>query len=230
MKVFLASLLLVVITALPVLAAFLWFRMSKFPMRLPWFLISLLTGALALMAAVLIQSLFPRNSGISAGGFFFKLFIQIAFTEELGRVMVLLLILRLRALFKGAAPGDAGAFPLGTATGLLAGLGFAVVETASYGAENLGTALFRSFTAAPLHGACGARDGAAAVLLRRTPLRALARFLSAVVIHGMYNFMMIRTGLYSVFAVLAAVTALASAIQEIRASLRSSYVEPQGSP
>jgi RsiW-degrading membrane proteinase PrsW (M82 family) len=229
MKIFGASLLLIIITALPVLAVFLWFRTSKFPMRLPWFLISLLGGALALMAAVLIQSLFPRNSGISAGGFFFKLFIQIAFTEELSRLLVLLLILRLRALFKGGA-GDAAAFPLGTATGLLAGLGFAVVETVSYGAGNLGTALFRSFTAAPLHGACGARDGAAAALLRRNPLRALARFFSAVIIHGMYNFMMIRTGLYSVFAVLAAATALASAIQEIRASLRTAYVEPQGSP
>ena len=227
---FWASALLILMSALPVLAVFLWFRISKFPMKLPWFLISLLGGALALMAAVLIQSLFPRNGGISAGNFFFKLFIQIAFTEELSRLLVLLLILRLRALFRRGVSGDAAAFSLGTATGLLAGLGFAVVETVSYGAENLGIALFRSFTATPLHGACGARDGAAATIFRRSPLRALARFFSAVVIHGMYNFMMIRTGVYSVFAVLAAVTALASAIQEIRSSLRSAYAEPQGSP
>jgi RsiW-degrading membrane proteinase PrsW (M82 family) len=230
MNVFWAFLLLVIIIALPVLAVFLWFRISKFPMRLPWFLISLLGGVLALLGAILIQSLVPRNSGGSAGVFFFKIFIQIAFTEELSRLLVLLLILRLKAFFQGSSLGSAGVFSLGTATGLLAGLGFALVETASYGAGNLGTALFRSFTAAPLHGACGARDGAAAALLRDRPLRALARFFSAVVIHGMYNFMMIRTGLYSVFAFLAAVTALASAVQEIRASLHSARVEPQGSP
>jgi RsiW-degrading membrane proteinase PrsW (M82 family) len=226
MNVFWPFLLLAMITALPVLAVFLWLRLRKFPMRLPWFLISLLGGALALLAAVLIQSRFPRTGGNTARIFFFKLFVQIAFTEELSRLLIVILLLRLKALFKPPA----GVFALGTATGLLAGLGFAVVETVSYGAENLGTALFRSFTAAPLHGACGARDGAAAVLLRRTPLRALARFFSAVVIHGIYNFMMIRSGAYSVCAVLAALTALASVLQEIRASLRGAALEPQGAP
>jgi RsiW-degrading membrane proteinase PrsW (M82 family) len=241
MKLFWASLLLVVIAALPVLAVFLWLRIRKFPVKLPWLLISLLGGALSLLGAVLLQSLFPRTGGTSAAFFFFKLFIQIAFTEELSRLLVLLPLLRLRAFFtreksavsEGGVAGTAegaGAFPLGTTTGLLAGLGFAVVETVSYGAGNLGTALFRAFTAAPLHGACGARDGAAAALLRRKPLRALARFLSAVMIHGIYNFMMIRSGLYSVLAVLAALTALASALQEIRGSLRSAHAEPQESP
>jgi hypothetical protein len=76
--------------------------------------------------------------------------------------------------------------------------------------------LIRTLTAVPLHGACGARDGAAAVLCGRNPLRSFLRFFSAVIIHGMYNFMVIRTGLSSVFAILIALTALASSIQEIR--------------
>ncbi|MDR2629971.1 MAG: PrsW family intramembrane metalloprotease [Spirochaetaceae bacterium] len=105
---------------------------------------------------------------------------------------------------------------MGLVTGLLTGLGFSAVETASYGPANLGIALFRVFTTAPLHGACGARNAAAAVLCRRNPFRASMRFFSAVIIHGMYNFMVVRTGLNRIFAVLIAITALASSIQEIR--------------
>ncbi|MFP3090991.1 PrsW family intramembrane metalloprotease [Treponema sp. TIM-1] len=209
-------LLLVIITLLPLISVYLWFRISKFPVGLVWFLLALLGGAAALLVAVLIQSLFPKFGGNFTEGFFFNLFIKIALTEELGRFMVLLLLFRLRSCFYRSMPTESPPLSQGLVTGLLTGLGFAAVETASYGPANLGIALFRVFTTAPLHGACGARNGAAAILCTRHPLRASLRFFSAVIIHGMYNFMVIRTGFYSVFAVLIALTALASSIQEIR--------------
>jgi RsiW-degrading membrane proteinase PrsW (M82 family) len=211
-------LLLVIITLLPLISVCLWFRISKFPIGLLWLLLAFLGGVLALLIAVLIQGLFPSSGGNFTGGLFFKLFMRIALTEELGRFMVLLLLFRLRSFFYRSTQAESTPFSLGLATGLLTGLGFAAMETASYGPANLGAALLRVFTAAPLHGACGVRNGAAAILCTRTPLRASLRFFSAVIIHGMYNFMVVRTGFYSIFAVLIAVTALASSIQEIRSA------------
>jgi RsiW-degrading membrane proteinase PrsW (M82 family) len=208
--------LLAIITLLPLISVYVWFRISKFPVTLPWFFLAFLGGAGALFIAALIQNLLPSSGGKVTEGFFFKLFVEIALTEELGRFMVLLLFFRLRAFFDKRRPEKTGPFPWGPAAGMLAGLGFAAVETASYGPANLGVILIRTFTTVPLHGACGARDGAAAFLCTRNPFRAMMRFFSAVIIHGMYNFMVVRTGLFSIFAILIAVTALAASIQEIR--------------
>jgi hypothetical protein len=54
--------------------------------------------------------------------------------------------------------------------------------------------------------------------IRDAPGLALVRFLYAVGIHGMYNFMIISPGVPQVFPVLIAVTALLSSIQLIRYS------------
>jgi RsiW-degrading membrane proteinase PrsW (M82 family) len=209
-------LLLAVIILLPLISVYLWFRISKFPITLPWFFLALLGGAASLFIAALIQNVLPRFGDNAKEGFFFELFIKIALTEELGRFMILLLFFRLRSFFNKQVPKETAPFPLGPVTGLLAGLGFAAVETASYGPANLGIILIRTFTTVPLHGACGARDGVAAFLCTRNPFRAMMRFFSAVIIHSMYNFMVVRTGFSSIFAILIAITALASSIQEIR--------------
>jgi hypothetical protein len=83
----------------------------------------------------------------------------------------------------------------------------------------MGITLLRAVTAAPLHGACGARVGIAAMIGNREPVHALCRFLPAVAIHGMYNFMVISPGIPAiVLALLITLTALASSIQVIRAS------------
>jgi RsiW-degrading membrane proteinase PrsW (M82 family) len=218
MNEFRGLLLLVFITLLPLISVYLWFRISKFPIKRLWFFLALLGGAVALCVAALIQHFLPKSGDDFITDFFLILFIKIAFTEELSRFVVLALFFRLSSFFTRQVPGEGVPFPLGLATGMLAGFGFAAVETACYGPENMDIILIRTLTAAPLHGACGARDGAAAVLCTRKPLRSFLRFFSAVVIHGMYNFMVVRTGLSSVFAILIAVTALASSIQEIRSA------------
>jgi len=103
----------------------------------------------------------------------------------------------------------------GAATGLIAGLGFALLESAVYGASNSGILMLRVFTAAPLHGACGSRIGAAAVLFRTNPIQALLRVVTATAIHGVYNFMVTIPGVPSVAAVLIAISALLTAIISI---------------
>lgn len=234
--------LLLAIAALPVLLVYLWFRVHRFPMPSWWFLLSLLAGAFSLLTAALLQWLFSRISGYAGGGFsprdgmgtfFFTVFIRIALTEETGRALALRILFRIGRSSKGGIPlsrsdstGRTGAFEetggfgtlpqaFGAATGLVAGLGFALIESASYGAADIMIALLRAFTAAPLHGACGARIGMGMLGFNAGPYRALWRLLSAVIIHGMYNLMVISPGIPPIFPILIAFSALFTAMHVI---------------
>jgi RsiW-degrading membrane proteinase PrsW (M82 family) len=140
--------------------------------------------------------------------------VQIALTEEAGRLLILLVLSLVLARFEKtpALPPE----NLGSAMGLLAGLGFAVIETATYGAADLRNALLRAFTAAPLHGACGSRVGAAVFGFRDAPFRSVFRFAAAVLIHGTYNFMAVNPGMPVVFPILLVAASLFSALQTIR--------------
>jgi len=117
------------------------------------------------------------------------------------------------------SPVSAGT--MASAAGLIAGLGFAIIESAVYGASNPGNALLRTFTAAPLHGACGYRVGSSVAMFEERPLQAVFRFLSAVVIHGLYNFMLIIPGFVpSMGAILIALSALTTSVLAIRAGMK----------
>jgi RsiW-degrading membrane proteinase PrsW (M82 family) len=208
-------LLLITISALPVLAVLLWIRLRRLPVRLSWFLLSLLGGALSLGLAAALQSLFPKTEEASMGVLLAKIFVQIALTEELGRLAVFSILFRLARRFS-MDPEPYHAFA--AITGLIAGLGFAVIETAMYGVGNFNIALVRAVTTAPLHGACGIRIGVAVSRIREAPLGSAFRFLYAVGLHGMYNFMILNQGIPLVFPVLIAFTALFSSTQLIRFS------------
>jgi RsiW-degrading membrane proteinase PrsW (M82 family) len=214
--------LLFLTAALPVLAAFGWFRARGFSLTPVWFFFSLLAGTLALFVAAVAQyffppvPVFPGRSG--PGEILWGIFLRIALTEEGGRLVMLILLFRLK---RAVSPQDSGGAvllsppALSAATGLLTGLGFALVENASYGAADAGITLVRLLTAAPLHGACGARVGLAAASFREAPVRSAFRFFTAVAIHGMYNFMLLNPGVSPVFPVLLALSALAASVQVI---------------
>jgi RsiW-degrading membrane proteinase PrsW (M82 family) len=215
--------LLIFISALPVLYAFFWYRRHRILPSLSWFLPALGAGAVSVFAAALLRRVFPSAGGLFPpgewrGAVFFDVFVHTALMEELGRFIVLFLFFRLRPFSPRAASpeGGDGSLLLGTAAGLAAGLAFAVIESASYGVADLNIALLRAFTAAPLHGACGARVGTAAFTPLKQPGRSFFRFLSAVIIHGMYDFIIISPGLPSALSVLIAFSALAASVQEIR--------------
>jgi RsiW-degrading membrane proteinase PrsW (M82 family) len=179
--------------------------------------LALLGGALSLGLAAVLQSLFPETGEAGLGVLLAEIFVQIALTEELGRLVVFALLL---CLARQAEPPSSG---FAAITGLIAGLGFAVIETAMYGAGNFTIALARAITAAPLHGACGVRIGAAVFHLRNAPAKSLILFLYAVALHGMYNFMLLSRGIPLFFPVLIAFAALASSIRLIRFSEDSAY-------
>ncbi|MDR0602228.1 MAG: PrsW family intramembrane metalloprotease [Treponema sp.] len=205
--------LLILVAGLPVIPAWFAFRLRKLDGRL--FLLSLAAGLLSVPAAVFLQSFFPP-AGSGRGAVMFGVFIRIALVEELSRLLTLFPLSGFagRPLPGGKIPPACGGSPrdMGAMTGFAAGLGFAAAESGFYGSSDIGIALLRVFTAAPLHGACGARAGAALSLVRQHPIRSASLFVSAVLIHGIYDLFIISPGLPSFLSILIALAALGSSL------------------
>ena len=215
-----ALFILILISSIPAIAVFVWFRLTRAPFSIFWFSASLLAGAASFFPALFFQSFFRAGSGIftlsGKWGLFAEIFVRVALTEELSRFLLLLILFTVI----GRLYENSGGIKANTA-GLVAGLGFAILESSVYGASNPVNALLRAFTAAPLHGACGSRVGSSVVLLREHPVLGVFRFLSAVAIHGAYNFMLNIPGRFPVIAaVLIALSALLSAIQIVRNEMK----------
>jgi RsiW-degrading membrane proteinase PrsW (M82 family) len=214
--------LLVLIITIPVIAVYIWFRAAKYQLSLILFLFALLAGAAAFFPALVLQDIL-RFSFIYQGrvALFYNFFIRIAFTEEFSRLILLFIFFfigcRINTDYNLNQPLTVNIIKKGTAIGLIAGFGFAILESARYAASNMNVSvtLLRIFTAA-LHGACSSRTGGAVVMFRRSPIQAILRFLTAVVIHCVYNLMVAIPGLPSVIAILIALSALTTSILSIR--------------
>ena len=219
---------LIFVSSFPVIAVYVWFRLAKFQFSLIRFLFALLAGAAAFFPALILQEflLFPSLVQGRAA-LFYEIFIRVALSEELSRLLMLFIFFLISSLFV-KEPHDKHPMDFdqqledniikkGTATGLIAGLGFAILESARFAASDLdiNLVLLRIFTAA-LHGACGSRIGAAAVMFRSNPLPALFKILAATAIHGVFNFMVTIPGFPSIAAILIAVSSLTTTILSIR--------------
>jgi len=221
--------LLILSSSVPALAVFFWFRIARYPFSSVRFLLILLVGATAYFPALLMQGLSPQNYLLDGRlGLIIRIFFPIAFTEELSRLLVLLVFFGIARKFDSAAhepafiyePGSYSSIAYGSAVGLIAGFGFAILESAALGASYSNIILFRLFSASPIHGACGARVGSAVVLFRTNPLQGIFRFLSAVVIHGIFNSMIIMPGFAPIAAVLISLFSLVSVILTIRNGIK----------
>ncbi|MDR1908894.1 MAG: PrsW family intramembrane metalloprotease [Spirochaetaceae bacterium] len=199
-------LVLILFSALPVIAVRIWFSAAGVPLRPLGFLGSLLAGILTLLPAALLQSLFPA----SWGGLMLRIFVRIALTEEAARLAVLALFFAI--LRRGSPLSEAEA----AASGLVAGLGFAILETASYASAGLGIALLRAVTAAPLHGACGGRVACALYRFPGRPALAVSGFIIAVLLHGLFNFMVLKPGIPAPLPVILAAAALLPVLRTIQ--------------
>jgi len=212
------------------MAVFIWFRLAKYQLSLVSFLFALLAGAAAFFPAIILQGLLAISLPSGRTALFYNFFVRIAFTEEFSRLLMLFIFFWISRLIKPAGnsgqPLSYNTVKLGTAIGLVVGLGFALLETAVYGASDTGVLLIRAVTAAPLHGACGSRVGAAAVMFRTNPVQAVFRILTATAIHGVYDLMVILRGFPAIAAVLIAITALVSAI----VTIRGGWVSDESSP
>ena len=230
----LVSLVLILISAAPVIAVYIWYRLAKYQFSLIWFLFALFAGATAFFPALFLQNMLPFS--ISAGGrldLFYKFFIRIASTEEISRLIMLFIFFFISGR---VTKENEEQFPTwdkvrkGAAGGLVAGLGFTILESARYAANDMSVyiTLLRIFTAA-LHAACGSRVGAASVLFRSNPLQAFMRLFTAIAIHGIYNYMAALPGFPSLMAILIAVSAVASSILTIRSKWNDEGAAQTGS-
>ena len=221
-------LVLIFISSLPVIVVYIWFCIAKYRFSLVWFLFALLAGAATFFPALILQELFSISSFTQGRlALFFEFFVRVALTEELSRLFILFIFFWISGLISKenlVEPGEGldqqFSFSLvqkGAATGLIAGLGFSILESARFAASSMefGIILLRFFTAA-LHGACGSRVGVAVVMFRANPVRALLRVITATAIHGVYNFMVIRPGVPLIIAFLIAISALTTSIFTIR--------------
>ncbi|MCL1931591.1 MAG: PrsW family intramembrane metalloprotease [Treponema sp.] len=216
---------LLLFSSIPAIAVFVWFRLARYPFSPLRFSGALLAGAISFFPALVLQNvLAAASSGIAYAlgkwSLIAEIFLRIAFTEEFSRLLALVILFFIISRLRPAdpnTPSPVSALTMASAAGLIAGLGFAIIESAVYGASNPGNALLRTFTAAPLHGACGFRVGSSTAMFPHYPAQAVFRFLSAVVIHGLYNFMLIIPGLVpSIAAILIALSALTTSILAIR--------------
>ena len=209
MKGILILLLLVLASALPGIIVYIWFRVRKSAVTLPWFLLSITAGIVSLLAAALIQGFFsPKQNGL--GELFFGVFVRIAFVEEMSRLVTLA---PLSTVANHMRKTD---ISFGAALGLVSGLGFAILENAFHGITDISITLLRAFTAAPLHGACGIRAGVAVFIFNKNPGKAFLYFVSAVLIHGAYDLIIVSPALPSMLAILIALSALFASLHLLK--------------
>ncbi|MCL2599748.1 MAG: PrsW family intramembrane metalloprotease [Treponema sp.] len=232
-------LVLILVSAIPAVAVFLWFRLARYPLSSPTFLVSLFVGASSVFIAIFPQYFLAETGTLLflaglTGYLFAEFFVRIAFTEELGRLLLLvpmfLVFRRLDPTAWIAGPaGQPSPGTMGRAYGFVAGLGFGILEGALFAVYNetpFMLLLLRTFTAIPLHAACGSRVGLAVAIFRGKPVLAVFQFLSAVVIHGIYNLMLAMPGnLPTYVAVFVAISALASSAQAIVRGMRAEDAE-----
>jgi len=226
-------LILILASSLPIIAVYIWFRLAKYQFSPVRFLFALLAGAAAFFPALILQRIINLSVPVGRAAVFFHFFVRIALTEELSRLLILLVFFFISGLIKPAVasnqPISYNAVKKATATGLIAGIGFAILENAVYAASDISVLLLRIVTAA-LHGACGSRVGAAAVMLRTNPIQALLRILTATAIHGVYNLMVSLPGFPSILAVLIAFSAFITAITTIKGGWVEGETHTQSQP
>lgn len=216
-------LLLILISSFLAIAVFFWFRLARFSFPVWLFFCSLLAGATSYFPALLLYRLVPSGGIWATFG--------MAFAEEFSRLPLLIVLFIMMKRFTGSperppaesdgeGEKEVSMLALAAAAGLVAGLGFAILEGPSYRQDY--NIVLRAFTAAPLHGACGSRVGSSVALFRERPIRSISLFLFAVAIHGAYNIMLNIPGMVPFFAaIFIALSALASSAMTIRSGMKS---------
>ena len=222
--------LLIIGSSLPVFVLYLWLRrrttLSSDPgggsrkggsvplTTLPLFLGALTAGIVSLFIAALVQRLFhlpPRTAGL--GWLFFSVFVRAALVEETSRLITMFPLLKAGRIRRGRDLNIAAAL------GLAAGFGFAAAESALYGGmTDLTIILLRNLTSLPLHGACGIRIGAAAFLFNRQRGRAIFLYITAIIIHGAYNLIILSPATHTLMAVPVALIALVISLPLLKGS------------
>jgi hypothetical protein len=213
--------LIILLSFLPVAAAWFWLR-SVTCIKALTFLAAFSAGLISLALAAAAQALLPKVNLDMTRGSIVLLVLRTALTEEGGRLAALSLLFAVLPVYRETAAGSviaagnmlADDSPLASA-GMIAGLAFAAVETASLAAANPAAGPIRLISAVFLHAACGIRCALAAYGLFRKPLY-IMNFILAAALHAVYNFMSFQGGVFTSLAILLAVSSFLSGLRHIK--------------
>jgi len=183
---------LLLLSALPLFAAYFWLsnRRPRF-VPLPFFAAAL-CGLVAVALAAGIQSAYSLCLEHAAP--LFRAFIIIALSEEGAKYLILRISGPILCKFSRRLSFIYSDTRNGSVIGIAASLGFVLFETALYASVEPKIALLRAFTAAPIHAAAGARIGSAAFSAKALSPKALVSILAAVALHGAYDLSLILQG------------------------------------
>jgi hypothetical protein len=210
---------MILIAGLPVSAGWWYFR-AKYAVSGRIFLAALLAGFGAVLfaaaAQLAIAPLTPAPDLASGAkwAILYKIFVEIASTEELARFLMLVAFSALFKKNREESGQNKTAFM--RVFGMIAGFSFAAVETIFFTITNPGSGLIRAISAAPLHGACGIRAANAALHIKQAPALSVLSLVFAIALHGIYNFLSQRGGFFPYLGVALAVSAFISGAQTIR--------------
>ena len=212
---------IVLLSVLPVFVAWLWLK-RKININTPYFLTALAAGILSLALAATLQILLPAvEFSMTRGGQFLFLACA-ALIEEGSRFAALLLFWVVLGIFNKSKVETAG---IAAATGMVAGLAFASVETVSFAASSGTNSLIRLLRlgAVLLHAACGIRCALAASALLSKKISFLLNLARAAALHTVYNFITLHDG--ARYYILGLLLALSSFISGLRYMNRPSAGE-----
>jgi RsiW-degrading membrane proteinase PrsW (M82 family) len=173
------------------------------------FFAALITGLLSLALAAVVQVMLPQvELDITQGSLLLNA-LRSALTEEGSRFIVLALLFVIMPPFKNHESDES----VNAAAGMIAGLAFAAVETASLAAANPLAGPVRLISAVFLHAACGIRGALAASTVIAQKLSCISSLVLAIALHTVYNFMTPQGGILSILAILLAVSSFSSGLR-----------------
>ncbi len=165
--------------------------------------------------AFCIQMMIPSFTVETIADVFLNIIVRTAVPEELSRFIAAFLFIMTAKRWKRLNPIETKSD--GSAAGLVIGLGFALLETAGYAMSNIEITFLRAVTASPIHAACGIRIGMSAVsFCTHKNASGLWNMLLAILIHTVYNFIILNPETPLVFLVLIAAASLISSLMNIK--------------
>jgi RsiW-degrading membrane proteinase PrsW (M82 family) len=210
---------LAAVSALPALLFGLWLRRSgKLRAEVSRLLACFGIGVIAVALALVLGSLLPTLRFGSKGSLLYEVFIRTALVEEAGRfvtfVAAVLIARRVRRQFDWNKQEA-------LAWGMMAGFGFAALETAFFSLSNVNALLFRALSSVLLHAACSGRIALAVWFTFDQETSGRFRYtawhcIAPAAIHGMFDFFLVRGGVSVWFALALAVLTFGRTVTMMR--------------
>jgi RsiW-degrading membrane proteinase PrsW (M82 family) len=174
-----------------------------------YFFTALITGLLSLALAAVVQVILPQvELDITQGNLLLNA-LRSALTEEGSRFIMLSLLFVIMPPFKNHESDES----VNAAAGMIAGLAFAAVETASLAAANPLAGPVRLISTVFLHAACGIRVALAASTAIARKFSRISSLVLAIALHTVYNFMTPQGGILTILAILLAASSFTSGLR-----------------